>query len=86
MTAAWPAVEIALDRRDQRRRLHRRDQMIEEALLGAFEGRARGGLGLRFSVPVSPVILAASQRRVEIVVNDLEGAGIGIVDADLLGA
>ena len=40
-------VEIALDRRDQRRRLHRRDQMIEEALLGALEGRARGGLGLR---------------------------------------
>ena len=39
--------KIALDGRDQRRRLHRRDEVIEEALLGALEGRARGGLGLR---------------------------------------
>ena len=39
-------LEIALDRADQRRRLHRGDEMIEEALLGAFEGRAGGGLGL----------------------------------------
>ena len=36
----------ALDRADQGRRLHRRDQVIEEALLGALEGRARGRFGL----------------------------------------
>ena len=38
--------EIALDGGDQRGRLHRRDQMIEETLLGALESRARGGFGL----------------------------------------
>ena len=39
-------LEIALDRGDQRRGLHRRDEMVEEALLGALEGGARGRLGL----------------------------------------
>ena len=39
-------LEIALDRADQRRRLHRGEQMAEEALLGGFEGGARGGFGL----------------------------------------
>ncbi len=32
-------IEVALDRRDQRRRLHRGDQVREEPLLGGFEGR-----------------------------------------------
>ena len=39
-------VEIARDRGDQGRAFHRRQQMIEEALLVGFEGRARGGLGV----------------------------------------
>ena len=39
--------QIALDGGDQRGRLHRRDQMVEETLLGALEGRPRGGFGLR---------------------------------------
>ena len=84
MTAAWPAFEIALDRGDQRRRLHRGDEVIEEALLGALEGRARGGFGLRVQRAGFAGDVGRLQRRVEIVVDDREGAGIGVVDADLL--
>ena len=43
--------EIALDRGDQRRGLHRGDEVIEEALLGALEGRAGGRLGLAVQRP-----------------------------------
>jgi hypothetical protein len=61
MTAAWPARQIALDGADQGGRLHRGQQMAEEALLGGFEGRARGGLGLAVQrAAASPVMLAAS--------------------------
>ena len=37
-----PVVEIGLDRPDQRGALHRRQQVPEETLLGALEGRQRG--------------------------------------------
>ena len=61
-------------------------QMIEKALLGALEGGARGG----FRLPVQRAGLAGDvgrlHRRVEIVVDDGERAGIGVVDADLLVA
>jgi hypothetical protein len=43
--------QIGVDGGDQGGGFHRGQQMAEEALLGGFEGRARGGLGLRFSVP-----------------------------------
>ena len=85
MTAAWPSAQIALDRADQRRRLHRREQMAEEALLGALEGGARGGLGLRVQRAGLAGDVGGPHRGVEIVVDDREGAGIGVVDADLLG-
>ena len=39
-------LEVARDRGDQGRAFHRRQQMVEEALLVRFEGRARGGLGV----------------------------------------
>ena len=38
--------QVAIDGFDQRRRLYRGDQVIEETLLGALEGGARGGFGL----------------------------------------
>ena len=70
MTAAWPAVKIALDGCDQRRRLHRRDQMVEEALLGALEGGARGGLGLRVQRAGGAGDVGRLHRRIEIVMDD----------------
>ena len=58
--------------------------MAEEALLGGFEGRAGGGLGL----PVQRAAVAGNvrclHRRVEIVMDDGECPGIGVVDASLL--
>ena len=59
--------------------------MIEEALLGAFEGGARGGLGLAVQRAALAGDVGGLHGGVEIVVNDLEGAGIGVVDADLFG-
>ena len=76
--------QIALDGGDQRGRLHRRDQMVEEALLGALEGRARGGFGLRVQRARFAGDVGRLQRGIEIVVDDAEGARIGVVDADLL--
>jgi hypothetical protein len=40
------SVKITLDRSDQRWRLHRGQEVAEEALLGAFEGRSGRGLCL----------------------------------------
>ena len=55
--------EIALDRGDQRRGLHRGDEVIEEALLGAFEGRAGGRLGLAVQRPGLAGDVGGLQRR-----------------------
>ena len=59
--------------------------MVEEALLGALERRPRGGLRLR----IERAMLGARHprrlhRRGEIVVDDLEGRGVAIVDPALL--
>ena len=59
--------------------------MAEEALLGALEGGTRGGLRLR----VERASLAGDVRGphggVEVVMDDRERTGIGVVDANLLG-
>ena len=59
--------------------------MAEEALLGALEGAAGGGLGRR--VVGVPVVGDARglERRVEVGVDDLERAGAGVVDVALRG-
>ena len=78
--------EVAIDRCDQRGRLHRGDEVIEEALLGALEGRTRGGFGL----PVQRALVAGDigglERGVEIIVDDAERSRVGVVDCDLLVA
>ena len=78
-------LEIARDRGDQGRTFHRRQQMVEESLLVRFKGRARRGLG----IPVVGAAVGAGdvggfQRRIQVLVDDLKGVGIGVVDADLL--
>ena len=77
--------KIALDRGDQRRGLHRGDQVAEEALLGALERRARRRLGLAVERAGLAGDIGRFQGGIEIVVDDLEGARIGVVDAHLLG-
>jgi hypothetical protein len=76
--------EIAIDRFDQRRRFHRGDQVIEETLLGALERGTCGGFGLGVQRAGFAGDVGRLQRGVEVVVNDAEGASIGIVDTDLL--
>ena len=59
--------------------------MTEETLLGAFEGGARGGFGLAVQRPGRAGDVGRLHGRIEMVVDDGEGAGISIVDAPLLG-
>ena len=51
--------------------------------LAHFERRARGGFGLAVQRAVGARDVRRLHRRIEVVVNDGEGAGIGIVDAAL---
>ena len=79
-------LEIARDRGDQGRAFHRRQQVIEEALLVGFKGRARRGLGVAVvGAAVGAADVGSLQRLVEVLVDDLEGVGIGVVNADLFG-
>ena len=77
--------EIGLDGADQRGALHAGQQMAEEALLGALEG----GQCRRLGIPVQRVLAlddaGGLQCLLDVLVDDLEGAGIGVVDAPLFG-
>jgi hypothetical protein len=77
--------QVLFDRGDQGRRFHRSNQVVEEALLGRFERRACCRLRLAVERALAAGDVRCFQRVVEIVVNDLKGPGIGIVDADLVG-
>ena len=77
--------QILLDRADQGRRLHRGQQMAEEALLGGFEGRAGGGLSLAVQSAGIAGDVGGLHRRIEIIMDDGERPGVGVVDAGLLG-
>ena len=63
-------LEIAIDRTDQRRRLHACQQMAEEALLGKFKGGPRRRLRLRIQRAGLAGDVRGLHRGVEIVVND----------------
>ncbi len=76
-------VEVALDGLDQRRALHRREEVREETLLRAFEGAAGGGLGPGVADVVG-VDAGRFEGVVEVVVDDPEGVGVLVVDAVLL--
>ena len=82
-------LEVALDALDQRRRLHGRKQVVVEPLLRALECGPRRRLGLRVERARSAPAAGADdvrglQRRGEVVVDHLEGTGVGVVDALLL--
>ena len=83
-------LQVALDALDQRRRLHGGQQVVVEPLLRALECGPRGRLGLGVERARSAPARRAGdvrrlQCRIQVVVDDLEGAGIGIVDAALPG-
>ena len=78
-----PGVEIGLDGTDQARALHGGEEMAEEALLGALEGRERGRLGVAVEGVAVLHDAGRLERHLEMGVDDLERLGIGIVDAPL---
>ena len=78
--------EVARDRGDQRRGLHGGDEVVEEALLRAFERRACGRFGPSVQRPGFAGDIGGLKCGVQVVVDDLECARIGIVDAHLLGS
>ena len=73
-----------LDRADERGRLHGREQVVEEPLLGPLEGRQRGGAGRAVAAAVVAVDAGHLQRLVQVVVDDLERVGVLVVDGALL--
>ena len=78
-----PCVEIGLDCADKRRALHRRQQMSEETLLRTLEGGHRGGLGVLVERRLAVDDAGGFERLLDVVVDDLERAGVGVVDAPL---
>src|SRR3546814_7197242 len=59
--------------------------MIEEALFGGFESTARRRFGLGVERARRAGDVGGLHRCVEIIMDDLEGPGIGVVDAGLSG-
>ncbi len=58
--------------------------MAEEPLLGRLEGQRAADFACRFNVPECAGDVGGLHRRIQIVVNDGEGLGVGVVDANLL--
>ena len=76
-------VEVGLDRADQRGALHRRQEVPEETLLRALEGRQRGGLRSLVERGVAVDDARGLEGLADVAVDDLERLGIGVVDAPL---
>ena len=83
--AGMAGLEIGLDRPDQRGAFHGGQEMAEEALLGALESRQRGGLRVLVEGGIAFHDAGGFERVFYIAVDHLEGPGISVVDAPLLG-
>ena len=83
--------EVVVDGSEERGALHGGEQVAEEPLFGAFEGGEGGGFGGAVEgpgpVPVAGVSDDAGglEGVVDVAVDDLEGSGVCVVDAALLG-
>ena len=78
--------KVGLDRADQRGAFHGREQVPEEPLLGALERGHRRGLGVAVKRRLAVDDAGGLQRLAKVGVDDLERAGVGIVDTTLGGA
>ena len=83
--AGMAGLEIGLHGPDQGGAFHGGQEVAEETLLGALEGRQRGGLGVLVQRGIAFHDAGGFQGVFYIAVDHLEGAGIGVVDAPLLG-
>ena len=77
--------EVGFDGAQQRRALHRGEEVSEEALLGALEGAHRGGLGLRVVGRAAARDPGGLEGLLDVGVDDLERAGVGVVGLALGG-
>jgi len=80
-----PGHEVLLDRADERGRLHAGQEVAEEALSRALEGRAGGGFRLRVQGARLARDIGGSHGGIDVVMDDREGTHIGVVDTNLLG-
>ena len=78
-------VEVLLHGAQQRRALHRGEQVAEEALLCALEGAHRGGLGLGVVRFAQARDAGGFECFLQVGVDDLERVGVGVVDLALRG-
>ena len=76
-------VEVGLHGADQRRALHRGEEVREEALLRLLEGAHRGGLGARGEGVAVLDHAARLEGGVEVLVDDAEGARVLVPDVPL---
>jgi hypothetical protein len=59
--------------------------VAKKALLGTFEGRSRGRFGLAVQRAGLAGDVGGPHRGVEVVMDNAERAGVGVVEANLLG-
>ena len=83
--AGMTCLEIGLHGPDQRGAFHGGQEMAKEALLGPLESRQSGGFGVLVEGRIALHDAGGFQRVFYIAVDHLEGPGIGVVDAPLLG-
>jgi hypothetical protein len=72
-------LEIARNCGNQGRAFHRRQQVIEEALLVGFKRGARRRLGIAVVGAAVTGDVGGPQRPVQVFMDDLESVGIGVV-------
>ena len=83
--------EVVVDGAEERGALHGGEEVAEEPLFGALEGGEGGGFGGAVEGPGPVPVAGASDDAgglegvVDVAVDDLEGSGVGVVDAALLG-
>ena len=82
--AGAPLFEVGVDGAEERRALHGGEEVSEEALLGGLEGRDRGGLGVAVEGLLAVDDAGGLEGILDVGVDDLEGVGVGVVDAPLL--
>src|SRR3984893_13911958 len=85
ITAAWPASRSRSTAAISAGGFMAGVRWIKKSCFAPLEGRTGGGFGLAVERPGLAGDIGGLQRGVEVVVDDLECARIGIIDADLLG-
>jgi len=81
------AIQMEIDGSNQRGELHRQQQLVEEALLGAFKPASRGSFRTAVERCAIDFVDHAGQlqRLLKVLMDDRPGVGISVVNGDLFG-